>query len=153
MKKILIASLIAAQTLAVAQPAFAATLDDQPTMTQQSRGTFAGARLRIPLGGEKPTPRAGLAFTAMQRSGTSDGRSSLRFSEGVEFGFAGSTKPRLMLAGQPVSATRLGLADDGDKDGGLSTLGTVAIVVGGLLVAGAIGYAILLHEAQKNVNY
>ena len=151
MKKILIASLIAAQTLAVAQPAFAATLDDQPTMTQQSRGTFAGARLRIPLGGEKPTPRAGLAFTAMQRSGTSDGRSSLRFSEGVEFGFAGSTKPRLMLAGQPVSATRLGLADgDEDKDGGPSTLGTVAIVVTGLLLAGAIGYAIHLRERAEH---
>lgn len=149
MKKILIASLIAAQTLAVAEPAFAATLDDQPTTIQQSRGTFAGARLRIPLGGEKATPRAGLAFTAMQRSGASDGSSSLRFSEGVEFGFAGSTKPQLMLAGQPLSATKLGLADDGDKKGGISTLGTVAIVVGGLLVVGAIGAAILAHELEE----
>ena len=152
MKCLLIAALVAAQSLATASPGFAARLDDQPATTQQSRGAFAGARLRIPLGGEKPTPRVGFAFTAIQRSGASDGSSSLRFSEGVEFGFAGSTSPQLMLAGRPVDAMGLGVAQDGDEDKGRgpSTLGVVAIIAGGLLVVGGIGFAVLAHELEKS---
>ena len=152
MKSLLIAALVMTQSLATAAPGFAATLDDQPATTQQSRGAFVGARLRIPLGGEKLTPRAGIAFTAIQRSADGDGRSSLRFSEGVEFGFAGSAKPRLMLAGRPIRATGLGVAQDGaeDKDRGPSTLGIIAIVAGGILVVGGIGLAILAHEISKN---
>ena len=67
----------------------------------------------------------------------------------MELGFAGKGKARLMLAGQPIGA-RLGVAQDEDDDGGPSTLGTIAIVVGGLLVAGAIGVAVLAHEISKN---
>ena len=149
MKRLMIASLVAAQTLAVAQPALAATIDDLPIAAQQSHGAFAGARLRVPLGGETRAIRAGLAVAPMQRSEASDGRAALRFSEGMELGFAGKGKARLMLAGQPIGA-RFGVAQDEDDDGGPSTLGTIAIVVGGLLVAGAIGVAVLAHEISKN---
>lgn len=152
MRRLLIAALVVSQSLATTAPGLAATLDEQPATTQQSRGAFAGARLRIPLGGEKLTPRAGLAFTAIQRSADGDGRSSLRFSEGVEFGFAGSARPQLMLAGRPIGARGLGVAQDGDedKDRGPSTLGVIAIVAGGILVVGGIGLAVLAHEISKN---
>lgn len=153
MKAILIASLVAAQTFATASPAFAASLYDQSQTTQQSRGVFAGARLRIALGGEKPIPRAGLAFAPTLRNERSDGRSNLRFGEGVEFGFADSAKPRLMLAGQPIGARTLGAAEGKEKEKdtrrGPSTLGTVAIIAGGLLILGGIGFAVIMHEAEK----
>ena len=152
MKAILIASLVAAQTFATASPAFAASLYDQNQTTQQSRGVFAGARMRIALGGgEKPIPRAGLAFAPTLRSERSDGRSNLRFSEGVELGFADSAKPSLMLAGQPIGASKPGAAEGKDKDmhKGPSTLGTVAIIAGGLLIVGGIGAALLYHELDE----
>lgn len=158
MKAILIASLVAAQTFATASPAFAASLYDQNQTTQQSRGVFAGARLRIALGGEKPIPRAGLAFAPTLRNERSDGRSNLRFGEGVEFGFADSAKPRLMLAGQPIGARKLGAAEGKEKGKeeekdtrkGPSTLGTIGIIAGGLLVVGGIGFAILLREVHEH---
>lgn len=149
MKKIMMASLIAAQTLVVAEPALSATLDDQPQTMRQSHGAFAGARLAIPLGGEKPAPRIGLALTSIHQTDAVDGSRRLRFSEGVEFGLVASGKPRLSLAGQPV--VRFGVAqEEEDEDGGISTLGIVGIVVGGLLVVGGIGVAVLAHEISKN---
>lgn len=149
MKKLMIASLIAAQTFVVAQPALSATLDDQPQTVRQSHGAFAGARLSIPLGGEKPAPRVGLAVTPMHQTDANDGSRRLRFSEGLELGLAASGKPRLSLAGQPIA--RFGVAqEDEDEDGGISTLGVVGIVLGGLLVVGGIGVAVLAHEISKN---
>lgn len=153
MTKTLIAVLIAAQTLTAAGPAFAASLNDQPTMTQQSRGAFAGLRLRLPLDGQVQVPQAGLAFTAVQRSEASDGSSRLHFSEGVEFGFTGSsTKPQLMLAGLPVNKLRAAEGENAEgenEDKGHGGVSTVVIVIGGLLVAGAIGAAIYAHELQE----
>lgn len=150
MKKTLIACLVAAQILAV-QPASAAPLHDDPAVARQGHGAFAGARLRVPLGGSAEPARAGLAIAPVQRGYGADGGSSLRFGEGVELGFAGEGKARLMLGGQPLGARLAAAQEEGeDEDGGISTLGTVAIVVGGLLVVGGIGLAVLAHEISKN---
>jgi hypothetical protein len=89
---------------------------------------FAGARLRVPLGGGKEKPQAGLALTSALRSGATG---EIRFAKGAELGFAGNgSKLRLTLAGTPVSQlAQGGRAPEGRKQG-VSTLGWVAIGVG-----------------------
>ena len=69
MKSLIIAALVAAQIATAAQPAAAAELiRDSGNMPNQA-SAFAGARLRVPLGGGKDKPQAGLALTSALRSG------------------------------------------------------------------------------------
>lgn len=125
MKLILAAALSAVQAVSAA-PAFAAD-GGAPQM-----GAFAGARLRIPLGGSEK-PQAGLAFTSTLRSGRTG---ELRFAKGAEFGFSGDEPAlRLTLAGMPVSRLTEGRTAPAGHKLGLSTLGWVAIGVGVLAVA------------------
>ena len=125
MKLILGAALCAVQTVSAA-PAFAAD-GGAPQM-----GAFAGARLRVPLGGSEK-PQAGLALTSTLRNGPTG---ELRFAKGAEFGFSGDAPAlELTLAGTPASRLAEGRsAPDGSKLG-VSTLGWVAIGVGVLAVA------------------
>lgn len=88
MKIIVSTALIAAQTAIVAQPAFAAEIQREATV---ATGTFAGLRLRVPMGGSRAerTPRVGLALAPTVHGLSEDGAARLRIGEGLEFGFSG----------------------------------------------------------------
>ena len=128
MRKLLIAGLVAGQIVAAAQPAMAAELHQDRAGTPNQVAAFAGARLRVPLGGGREKPQAGLALTSTLRSGATG---ELRFARGAELGFSGGESAvRLTLAGTPVSRlARGGRGPDGRKLG-VSTVGWVAIGVG-----------------------
>ena len=100
-------------------------------------GSFAGARLRVALGGPRRAERlkAGLVVAPTMHSQRADGAMSLRFGEGVEYGVTGSRPAALSIAGRPVA----GRDAAGRPQAGVSTLGWVAIGVGtvALLVVAA----------------
>lgn len=140
MKKLMIGALVAGQLLTAVQPAFAAELVDGRS---QQVGAFAGARLRLPLGGDvrHRQLRAGLTLAPSLRTFAAEGQSQLRFGEGLELGVTGRQPVRLLVAGRDVR--RLGAAeDDNQRHGGPSTLGWIAIGVGAALVI-VIGAAAL----------
>lgn len=128
MKKLLIAALVAGQIAGTSQGALAAELPrDGATMPNQV-SAFAGARLRVPLGGRGDKAQAGLALTSTLRSGATG---EVRFAKGAELGFAGRDgKLRLSLAGAPVSQLAQGGRGPQGRKQGVSTIGWVAIGVG-----------------------
>jgi hypothetical protein len=143
MRKLLIAGLVAAaQVLPAAQPAAAAELHQDRNATAGQVSTFAGARLRVPLGGREK-PQAGLALTTTLRSGQSG---ELRFARGAELGFSGGDpKLGLSLAGRPVSQLAAGRPGPTGRKQGFSTAGWIAIgasaviIIGGVLIFDYIG--------------
>ncbi|HET9639022.1 MAG TPA: hypothetical protein VFP12_07435 [Allosphingosinicella sp.] len=141
MRKLLFAGLVAAaQILPAAQPAMAAELHQDRAGMPNQVSAFAGARLRVPLGGKREKPQAGLALTSTLRSGATG---ELRFAKGAELGFSGDRKLRLSLAGRPVSQiAQGGKAEDGRKLG-VSTLGWIGI---GAAVA-VVGTAVWFYAA------
>ncbi|MEA3015082.1 MAG: hypothetical protein QOD42_3627 [Sphingomonadales bacterium] len=139
MKTIAAASLIAAQLLAAA-PVRAADLGVTADQAQVRMGAFAGARVRLAFGGpDEGRVHAGLALAPFSRSQTIDGRASLRYGEGFEFGIAGRGPAGFRLAGYRLGPGPV-RGDAGGPRLGLSTLGTAA-VVGGVIVVGLLGLA------------
>ena len=115
MKKLTIAALIAAQILGAAPPAAAAPLDDRVEITDQRRGAFAGARVRVPFGGaEAGRPRASLALTSVGHSQAADGRIRTRFAEGIELRLSPERPLTLSVGGAPL-ATRLAAAQGNER--------------------------------------
>ena len=147
MRKLLIAGLVAAaQILPAGSPAMAAELQNDRTAMPNQVSAFAGARLRVPLGGDREKPRVGLALTSTLRSGATG---ELRFAKGAELGFGGDRKLRLSLAGRPVSQLSPGgKAGDGRKLG-VSTLGYVAIGVGVVAVVTLAAGVWFVHEMNE----
>ena len=139
MRKLLIAGLVAAaQILPAAQPAMAAELHQDRTGTSSQASAFAGARFRVPLGGGREKPQAGLALTSTLRSGATG---ELRFAKGAELGFSGrDSKLGLSVAGRPVSQLAAGRPGPSGRKQGFSTAGWIAIgasaaiIVGGVLI-------------------
>lgn len=128
MKSLIIAALVAAQIAVAAQPAVAAELNREAGNMPNQVSAFAGARLRVPLGGRDAKPQAGLALTSTLRSGATG---EIRFARGAELGFSGNeTKLRLSLAGTPVSQLAQGGQGPQGRKQGVSTIGWVAIGVG-----------------------
>jgi hypothetical protein len=151
MKSLMIAALVTAQ-LTAAQSAYAASIDDQGMQSRVQMGAFAGARLRLQLGGAKPKASAGLTLASMGRSQAQDGRVAHRFGEGVAFGMADGRPPGLSVAGQPLKPAKMALRDKDeaeDEDDGLSPLAIGGIVVGGLALAAVVGYAILISSVES----
>jgi hypothetical protein len=126
MKSLTAAAPAVAALSLVAQPVAAAELPREAG-TQTERGTFVGARFRIPLGRSNEKAHAGLALTATQRA---PGRAELRFARGLELGYAGDDKLRLSLHGQTVSRLVPGQAAPEGRRMGVSPVGWVAIGVG-----------------------
>lgn len=128
MKIMIIASLLAGS---IGSAASAASLDVGHGSAERQMAAFAGARVRLPIGGGEQ-PQAGLAVTSTLRSGAGG---ELRFAKGMELGFSGDRSVRLMVGGTP--ATRLAQGSQGPEGRklGVSTLGWVGIGVGVLAVA------------------
>jgi len=143
MRKLFIAGLVAAaQVLPAAQPAVAAELNLDRTATPVQVSAFAGARLRVPLGGREK-PKAGLALTSTLRSGATG---ELRFAKGAELGFSGrESKLDLSIAGRPISQLAAGRSGPAGRKQGFSTAGWIAIgasaaiIIGGVLIFDYIG--------------
>ena len=131
MKKTMIALLCAGQSMAALEPAVAAELHSDRSGASAQMGSFAGARLRMPLGAtEGRKLRAGLAVAPMLRNQRADGEVRTRLGEGVELAFGGGSKARFALGGQSLSRlTQSGSSPDGRKLG-LSTAGWLGIGVG-----------------------
>jgi hypothetical protein len=128
MKKMLMMAVVAAQIVATAQPAIAAELVRDGANMPSQTSAFAGARVRVPLGGRNEKPQAGLALTSTLRSGATG---EIRFAKGAELGFSGGdSKVRLSLAGTPVSRLAPGAQGPQGRKQGVSTIGWVAIGVG-----------------------
>lgn len=131
MKKLLIAALLAGQILGAA-PVAAQTYSP---VRDAGTGTFSGVRLRVPFGGPaREQVRAGFTFAPVARTEHLDGRVRTRIGEGLEFGFNGRGPAQFSLAGTPVSQLVQGRAGPTGERRGVSTLGWVAIGVGGTLV-------------------
>jgi hypothetical protein len=134
----LIAGLVAAaQVLPAAQPAAAAAaeLHQDRTATSSQVSAFAGARLRVPLGGREK-PRAGLAFTSTLRNGPTG---ELRFAKGAELGFSGrDSKLGLSIAGRPISQLAAGRSGPTGRKQGFSTAGWIAIGASALIIVGGV---------------
>lgn len=143
MRKIVIAGLVAAaQVLPASQPATAAELNQDRTAAASQVSAFAGARLRVPLGGREK-PQAGLALTSTLRNGPTG---ELRFARGAELGFSGrESKLGLSIAGRPVSQLAAGRPGPSGRKHGFSTAGWIAIgasaviIIGGVLIFDYIG--------------
>lgn len=146
MRKLLIAGLVAAaQILPAAQPAMAAELHQDRAGTPNQVSAFAGARLRVPLGGREK-PQAGLALTSTLRSGATG---ELRFAKGAELGFSGDRKVRLSLGGRPVSQiAQGGKAEDGRKLG-VSTLGWIGIGAAVVVVGTAVWFYAAITDDDR----
>ena len=148
MKSLAIAALVAAQLAVAAQPAMAADLGDHQTVSSQRQSGFAGARIRVPLSGEKAgKARAALTMAPMLYGQQIDGAMRVRFGEGIEYGFTGTGKAELSLAGRPMSQIAQGrTGPDGRKLGTSTSKGL--LIVGGILVltAGAVTLLLVSQE-------
>lgn len=113
-----------------AHAALAAAGDEQQAIGVM--GTFAGARLSLPLGAAAPSERKarlGLGISRFHASFDSSGRKQERYLPGVELRLTGTGKARLMLGGQSKASIEQRL--------GISSSGAVAIV-GGLAAAALV---------------
>lgn len=143
MRRMVIAGLVAAaQVLPAAQPAAAAELHEDRTARAGQVSAFAGARLRVPIGGREKA-QAGLALTSALRSGATG---ELRFARGAELGFSGrDSKLDLSIAGRPVSQLAAGRPGPDGRKQNFSTAGWIAIgasaviIIGGVLIFDYIG--------------
>jgi hypothetical protein len=144
MKKLTIAALVAAQ-LTAAQPAGAAGFgSDQSTRV----GVFAGAQLKLTLGGSRAeAPRASLGIAPTVRNQSFDGSGRTRIGEGLQLSLEPNRPVELNLAGARL--VRIGLAPGEQAPGGhragISTLGWAAIGVGVVAVT-----VVVLFESCKN---
>ena len=152
MKLFVSAALLATQTAAIAQPAFAAEIQREATT---ATGMFGGLRLRLPLGGSRAerAPRIGLTLAPTVHSVNERGTARMRIGEGVEFGFSDRRQaPALSLAGR-----RLGAAQEGDnrqdREHGRRNSGDTILIVGGVLLlaaaAGTIWFVTALNDSSE----
>lgn len=140
MKIVICAALVAAQVV-TAVPAAAADLPREGGVTAQQRGTFAGARLRVPFGGsEAGRARAGLALTSVDRSRLAGGAERLRFAEGVELGFKGGEPVKLRLGGASLGE-RLNAIPQDEQDRRQKKAGKV--ILKGAAIAALVGVAVI----------
>ena len=135
MKKMIM--LLCAAQVAAGAPATGAELHSDRSGAGVQTGSFAGARLRIPLGGGGERSHVGLALTSVQRTRDSG---AIRFSRGAELGFSAGEAVSVKLGGRPVSQLAPGRRGPEGRKQGFSTLGWVAIgaslviIVGGVLI-------------------
>lgn len=175
-RKPMIAGLVLTQALAGVSPAAAeewAVRDSGPIMNSHSNtdqvdrairtreiadtgeremGAFAGARLRIALGGNRNQPklRAGLTFAPTLHYRDYQGTADINFGEGLEFGHRSGHRLSLSAAGQDIGAPRHGAAQADQKDGG-GGLPDWALIAGGVVIAAGVG-GLLFFDALDDAS-
>jgi hypothetical protein len=132
----------------VAAPIQAAGWENQATDVRP--GAFVGARVMLPLGGQAPArPRATLAIAPTLSRISDDGMIQTQIGEGLALNLQGKSKATLTVAGiraDEAFEDRMGE----DNWSGVSTGGWIAIGVGTVLVAGAIGAALFVDAVNDN---
>jgi hypothetical protein len=142
----LIAGLLAIQ-IGVTAPAQAADLGGSSLFMDHRRGAFAGVRIQAQLGA--PERELHAAFTVAPAANSRTGaHSRMTLGEGLELGISPNAKPELRIAGERLDQMALfGRRPAGDR-ANLSTLATVAVVAGVIVVAGAIAFVHVANEAS-----
>ena len=149
MKRLLVAALLCAQMGPCIASAQAAELVAEPLARTTQMGAFAGARVRLSLGGEREKVRAGVMVAPSMHS-AADGAVKLRIGEGLEYGWTQRQASRVTFAGRPLAQIAdAGRTPAGDRHG-VTPTGWVAIGAGVLLLAGAITVGWLVAEANSN---
>lgn len=137
--------LIAALLMTPAGVAASPPVLDLASSQGAQMGTFAGLRLRVPLGGppRERQVRATATIAPTLHAEDQTGARSMRMGEGVEFSFRADGRPSFSLAGEDLTR-RYGakLNANDEDDGGIPTW---ALVVGGLAVTAGIGYLALIE--------
>lgn len=129
-----------------ATQAQAAELDGRSPFVDNQRGAFAGVRVRASLGGGESDVRTSLtvAPTSHSRRGAD---SRMAMGDGLELSFSPrKAKPELLLAGRRVDEMNLWGRPAGDRKD-LSTLATVAVVAGVVLILGTVAFVHVANEA------
>jgi hypothetical protein len=149
MRKVVISVIVANL---VATPLQAQSWRDQTADVRQ--GAFIGARLNIPMSGDAAAkPRAALTLAPTQSRISADGMVRTRIGDGLALNLTPDGKTSLTFAGARVD-TVLGLKSqnqvEGDRKLGMSS--TAWIVIGGVTVAAAGGFLLLLDSAQDNTD-
>jgi hypothetical protein len=129
-KRIAFVSALLSTTLFAAQPAFAAEDLREPAGAERYRALFAGAQLRLDLGGgtdRARTPRLELGV-GQGVTGRSGFRGAFQLSSGLDLGEA-RAKPSLYLSGQPIDRLdrRLGVAPGAAIAIGVAALAGAAV--------------------------
>ena len=153
MKRLTMASLAAAQIMLAAQPAMAADLGDDRGASVQRNGAFAGARLRVPLGGPAGQKvRGGLTMAPVLQGRQADGSVRTRFGEGLELGFAGRDRPELSLGGRSFAQLTQGRTGPDGRKLGVSTVAWVAIGVGVALVVVTAAFVAAMEHCPEHAD-
>jgi hypothetical protein len=151
------AALVAAQTAMIAQPAFAAEMQDQANFRA---GAFGGLSLRVPFGGtpSERGARIGLALSPTMHSLNERGEARMRIGQGIELGLReGRDEPQLSLAGMTLADHRLRAAQEGEEEEGEEEEGNttrdVLLIGAGLItlaaVAGGIWFVNAINESSE----
>ncbi|MDZ4306922.1 hypothetical protein [Allopontixanthobacter sp.] len=176
LSKPMIAVLVLTQTFAGVSPAMAEDLpvrDFGPVMVSEANtdnvdhairarevagaghyetGAFAGARLRISLGGNRNQPkvRAGLTIAPTLHHRVNQSAPDINFGEGLEFGHRSGHRFSLSAAGQDIGGkkNRAAQAGQDDDEGGLPDW---ALIAGGVVIAAGIG-GLLFFEALDDAS-
>lgn len=156
MRKSMLALALAATCAA---PLSAQTIDPTPQLNGAgpvTMGGFAGARIRISLGGTKredQTIRAGLTIAPMPYRGGGDrGNFRSRIGEGLEFGFRGGAPgPQLSLAGMPLTPAHYapGGRATGKQRNSMSG-GNTGLVIAGVAALVGIGLLVALGDSKDD---
>ncbi len=135
-KQLTMAALVSAQLGIAAAPAAAADLG---RAEEQRMGTFGGLTVRVPLDGSRRDHpvRAGLTLAPTLATRGSDGSSTTRIGEGLEFGYRSDAPIGVSLAGRRLSAQQ---GEEEEDDGNVSTGETIALIgIGVVVLAVAAG--------------
>ena len=146
MNKILIAALMSAIMVATT-PVKAGEIDGRGPFLDNERGAFAGVRLSAELGGADRQLRGGLTLapTSHSRRGTASRKA---MGEGLEISVSpNGAKPVVTLAGERLDRMNL-FGRPPKEQANLSTLATIAIVAGVVVIVGGAVFFHMLGEAS-----
>jgi hypothetical protein len=126
-------------------PTQAADLQAQQSEVQP--GNFVGARIKLPLGGPKPSqPQAQIALAPKRSRISNDGFVDPQIGEGVALNLNSAAKASLTVGGVPIDVART----DAKRKLGISNGGWVAIGLGVVALAAGGYFLYLLDEAEEN---
>ena len=127
----------------------AAAPQDMPMYARP--GTFIGARVKFALGGSSPArPRAEMTFAPTLTRTSAQGMAQTRIGEGLALNFAPASKPTLTLAGVRADTAFQSRRQSTDPSGRKLGISTGWVIVGGVVIAAAVGFALLYDAAEDN---
>ena len=133
---------IASAAMLVAQPCIAAPDFGDPRYADRQIGAFAGAQLKLALGGKEravPTARLQLGMTQRYQGPGATAPSRSFDVSALELGLATTGKPMLLVGGQDTSALKRRLGVNGSTNTTLLIAGGVALAVVAVLLITADG--------------